>query len=186
MTLPLLFDNFNLTEPINSLDIRNVKVSTLPDVNASRKHARDILNLPVGLEKKSEQLCTYTEQKRYTKTGQVIRASSGITCSQTAGCSLELSFSSTEGRSISVDAGFNLFDIISVSTSIEFTEETTYSVTENFSISGGQSGYAVFTPTYLCTSGHYDGCSTGGPVEACTPLLTGKQPIGEYSFVSTS
>ena len=91
----------------------------------------------------------------------------------------------TTGREVSVNAGFNLFEIISLGTDISFTEEMTRGLTSTFNQEVGTRGYVSFTPTLLCTAGPINSCDglTDGEVEACTPRLIGDFNDGTYSFV---
>jgi hypothetical protein len=81
------------------------------------------------------------------------------------------------------------FDVISLSTGFEFTEEQTYSLPTAFTVTEGQIGYVGYTPYLNCVEGILSG-RDGAADEtgrACTPDIgTDGKPIGEYAFVSTS
>jgi hypothetical protein len=52
-----------------------------------------------------------------------------------------------------MEAGVNIFEIVSASVSFEFSESITDSTTYSFSIPDGQTGLVGFTANLRCTTG---------------------------------
>lgn len=129
--------------------------------------------------------CSYAQTQKYTKGGPQQRVSTTQNCNTEGGCSIAIDTTVTSGRTVSVNAGFNLFEIISLGTDIQFTEEMSRSLTNTFTQDVGTRGYVSFIPTYECTFGDLSSCDglSDGTVEACTPRLIGDFNDGTYSFV---
>jgi len=184
MSMPILFKDLNMTNgpSMKSKDI--LKLSLKLDKGTvqadSRTHPREILGV------KNTQSCGYQEQRRYTTLGQAYRASDTVECAA-GGCSIQVSTTITEGRSVDVSVGFDIFEVIHASTDITFTEEKSYQVATTETGAAGESGYMVYNPYLMCTAGQLTNCDQDLSVVACTPMLTqAGQPEGEYAFVQTS
>jgi hypothetical protein len=86
---------------------------------------------------------TYTEEEHYTERGEQRRVSNDVQCSN-GDCAILIQTTVTEGRSISVGASAELFEVIPLSTNIEFSESTSKSITYNSGYS--QDGFVSWTP----------------------------------------
>jgi len=187
MTMAIMMPGFNLLND-TTLSIDGTQSLDL-DINGNgeaevRSHARDLL---VKKAEAAPESCTYQERERYTTLGQAVKASPDITCAAN-GCDIQVSASVTTGREVNISVGFNVFDVISASTSITFSESKTYSVTATENGVAGESGHMEFTPFILCTKGQLQGSCQNLELTACTPLFVGSPPMpdGQYTFVQTS
>jgi hypothetical protein len=87
---------------------------------------------------------SYTEDEQYTERGEQRRVSQDQQCTPDDTCTVVIETSVTEGRSISAGASVDLFEVISVSTNIEFSEEATRTISRQLSYQGD--GYVTWSP----------------------------------------
>jgi hypothetical protein len=87
---------------------------------------------------------SYTEDEQFTERGEQRRVSQNQQCAGDDTCTVVIQTSVTEGSSISAGASAELFEVISVSTNIEFSEETTRTIARQLSYQGD--GYATWSP----------------------------------------
>jgi hypothetical protein len=129
--------------------------------------------------------------------------SHGVSVTTSLTSTTDQSFTATEGVSVSVTAGVDFFAVseVSVSASLSMAESigtstsqgysnaTTVTVTNNIGQKIGTTGFATFTPTYLCWRATVDcGSGVSDPVNMCNPQYTtnsdGSQTLqGDYSVV---
>ncbi|KAK6001153.1 hypothetical protein QM012_003236 [Aureobasidium pullulans] len=106
--------------------------------------------------------------------------SKGANCPSTKDCEVEYGGYVTAGRTINIsDSSYadSVFKTISSAVHLEFTEVDTYPVSNGtMGFQNGASGYVVFTPYTICTTGRLSGCDAdelnGEIVQACTPDLS--------------
>lgn len=136
-------------EPSSPSQLAKRKAQQLSDIEENRiARERTAAMSPAQAQPKQRSLAkrscsTYTEDEQYTERGEQRRVSNDIQCSD-GDCTILIQSSVTEGRSISVGASVELFEVISLSTNIEFSESTTRSITYNFGYS--QDGFVSWSP----------------------------------------
>ncbi|KAG9551602.1 hypothetical protein KCU71_g10838, partial [Aureobasidium melanogenum] len=115
----------------------------------------------------------------YTSTDGSQVISKGANCPPTDSCTVPYGGYVTAGRTLNIsDPSYadSVYKIISSAVDLEFIEAKTYPVpngTQKFE--NGASGYVIYTPYTICTTGQLSGCDAdelnGEIVEACTPDL---------------
>lgn len=76
---------------------------------------------------------SYTEIEQYTERGEQRRVSDNQQCAGDDICTVIIQTSVTEGSSMSAGASATLFEVVSLETSIEFSESTTSSISRSLS-----------------------------------------------------
>ncbi|KAH0342757.1 hypothetical protein KCU81_g5458, partial [Aureobasidium melanogenum] len=127
----------------------------------------------------------------YTATDGSRVISKGANCPPTDGCSVPYGGYVTTGRTLNIsDPSYadSVYKTISSAVDLEFVEAKTYPVsngTEKFE--NGASGYVIFTPYTICTTGTLSSCDADGLygeiVEACTPDLRDGKITGDIGPV---
>lgn len=135
-------------EPSSPSQLAKRKSQQLNDV-AENKIARERTAAMSPAQPKERSLAkrtcsTYTEDEQYTAPGEQRRVSDNVQCAD-GSCTTQISASVTEGSSISVGASAELYEVISISTSIEFSESSTRSITYSFDYD--QDGFVSWIPT---------------------------------------
>lgn len=179
----LKVDNMTADEPVGKRDFDGVEISwSKRSPSSMSQQARDAAakdETAVEAPKVEKRDCKkYTENNRYTKGGEQIKVSPTQNCNSNAGCRIDIQNSVTTGYSVSVSVGFNILEIITAETSIEFHEEQSHSITNSYTQASGTRGYVSFIPTFVCTDGPVSECDdddikNGDDVTACSPRLIG-------------
>ncbi|KAG9529381.1 hypothetical protein KCU93_g3536, partial [Aureobasidium melanogenum] len=140
-----------------------------------------------GLKPRAE--CVYTADggmEEYTRPAdntQIVKGSA-----VTGPGSIDITESRTQSWSTSMEAGVNIFEIVSASVSFEFSESITDSTTYSFSIPDGQTGLVGFTANLRCTTGTVDQCGDGASYhgETCTPYNLAGELSGTYAVIAAN
>ncbi|KAH0011710.1 hypothetical protein KCU78_g9949, partial [Aureobasidium melanogenum] len=127
----------------------------------------------------------------YTSTDGSRVISKGANCPSTDTCTVPYGGYVTTGRTLNIsDPSYadSVYKTISSAIDLEFIEAKTYPIsngTQKFE--NGASGYVIYTPYTICTTGRLSGCDAdelnGEIVEACTPDLRNGTIIGDIGPV---
>ena len=117
-----------------------------------------------------------TSDPTYTSIDGPRVISKGANCPPTQNCTVPFGGYVTAGRTLNIsDSSYadSVFKTISSAVDLEFTEAKTYPVSNGtMGFENGTSGYVIYTPYTICTTGRLSDCDAdelnGEIVEACT------------------
>ncbi|KAI6860413.1 hypothetical protein KC343_g10442 [Hortaea werneckii] len=143
------------------------------------------------LAKKSPSCSGFNIKSQEPSYSPSVQVSNIIDCTNAAdspGCSIEISEQHTESMttSYSVSAGGGIEGIFEVSTTFgqDFTESTSTSVTEGYSVAQGQKGYLSAYNTATLFRGTFTGCDSGDSEQEGEALVLKKHGLA-YSVIYT-